>query len=532
MTPQKALLPALLSLFLALPGRTCTFCEPSQPLPEALPEAPFDMRMPAAFTPDEERDFLADQKGRFARLGAHFADQKPADPARHLLTQEDAEAYLKGRSEARWQRLAQRHRQKQITPQDRKEALLLYWYRGPLLSADQRAFLAALNPAALKAPAKPEGGSGAAAAAGGDAGKAAVDPQLLKDFLAHLELLNHGNAAEAVALEQTASRLLASPTARAFARRLIASGEKVTVSFETVENSEIVMRDGKKVMTGSGGNTSLGPPIHVRLNKNYLAADPSVRSADLPGTLGHELLGHGLGNAEARKSHVEGPYQIYQDNETEAGLVGWVVEAELGGKLENGHLWNYLRDPEEYARSLKMNLPYYAGTFTPAEMADPIPVLKARLKRAEAEKSGLAIARSNNLEWQSIIAHFIKVHGLKKEAFTSLQESTDNQLKVYIPMQEKDLTEIAAYVQQRIDYYETAAGKKAVTEMQAAAKKPFFTQSQKDIADLTTTLRSLAKGHEAEAAGPAPPAGQVTWTQLRALLAADRKNNPDHWKKP
>ena len=533
MNPALRTLASLCLLGLLGPAAfACTLCD--RPLPQATHEGaaaePFDTRRPPGLLPEERTALLAAESGRFTLKSFHFVDGKAAEPKAHLLSNEAAQAFLKNRAQSLVAGLRAKQDAGQLLASDRQQALLLYWYRGPLLAAAERGFLASLNQAAFgRAPPKPEG-SGKGPVSAGPA--AAPDDGLLQRLRGQLEFDDHGDPRQAAELDAAVNRLLESPTARTIAEEFIAQGKKVRVSFEPVENSKVIELNGKKIIRASGGSTaSDGDKIHVRLNKDYLGTDADFIAAELPSTLGHELLGHGLEHIKARKAGVDDTYGAYHSNEANAGLVGWIVDAERGVPLNDGHMWSYLRDPEEYHRGLKTNMAYYAGTFSTEEMERVVPVLSERLANAKKELARQPQLTAQEKAWLPIIDHFVSVHGIKSASFTSEREAIASYIDDTAPSRQARLQEIIAYVQSHMDWYKTKDGAKDIARMKADAKKPFFAEVERAADARRTHLKTLTDGRpQAESFTPPPP-GQIERAELQEMYQKDKKEHPEHWPK-
>ncbi|MBI3298886.1 MAG: hypothetical protein HYZ75_12020 [Elusimicrobia bacterium] len=528
--PRLAL--ALALAFLGPAARACLFCDPAAPVPEnPVPDAPFDARVPPGVL-ESEKAFLAEYEGGRYRLAAdHLSDSTlaPTEPG-HLLSNEGAHLLFRAHGEKVVAALREKEKDGTLTQADRDLALTLFWERGPMLAERDREFLALLNPTRLGRVPQPEPRTGRGPGGKPPAGLKPAEPALIDRLKPQLELIDHGNPNERAELDLAIARMLESPTAQALAERLIKTGKKVRVSFEPVANSKVIDVNGKKIIESSGGSTdSSGEMVHVRLNRDYLGTDADFRASYLPGTLGHELLGHGLGALEAKKAGVHDTYLSYRDNEAGAGLVGWLVDAERGVKLTNGHMWNYLADPEAYHRGLKTNLPYYAATFSVSELADPLPVLRDRRAAADAAKAQVPEQVAAQKSWLPIIDHFVKSHGLKAESFASIRQDIGNYVSVTAPARETTLGNISTYVQSYVDYYGTDAGKAVLKRMAADAARPFFGDAERELAERRRRLAELTRGKPRGESFAPPAPGQVSRAELSAMYNKDRRENPGHW---
>ena len=63
--------------------------------------------------------------------------------------------------------------------------------------------------------------------------------------------------------------------------------------------------------------------------------ESSPDRVDNAANLAHELLGHAYRKIQAQKAGVLPAFYKYVNDETNARLAGWVVKAELDGKLDS-----------------------------------------------------------------------------------------------------------------------------------------------------------------------------------------------------
>jgi hypothetical protein len=523
---------SVLALFLAALAGACPVCE-APPAPSRIPSAVFDTRGDLALTPAE----LELLDAGFRKKDTFYSDPA-ADADTHLLTNERALRFV---TESQVRTL----REKQdLDAADRLLASRLYWTRGQSLTEKEAAFLRLLNPLGLKPPAEegdsPAGGDQVkmvkagfqAMGLGGPVG--GVDPQRSAKALDGLKRVvtreSHGDPAQRDLLEEALKRICSTPTGVELAEEFIKLNKPAKISFEvTGPAGGVVEQNGRKILQTSGGNmdASSGQP-NVRLNKEYLKTSPGWRENAVASTLAHELLGHGLIYYKSKAAGVEPVNRVYRGDEAMAGLTGWLMDAELGQPLSNGHMWRYMADPEEYHKGLKLNLPYYAGTFSTAEMKAPLTALLERRKAAAAELKRLPAQREEVKDNQKLIDHFVGRHGLDRKKVKTLEEGLQNQ-RVWHDAHEKNLKEIDEYVKKKIDYFVTDAGRKEALELFNKADDPYFKADQARADLLAQRLKARTKGKAQESAFPPPPAGQLTWADLHVMLAQDKKDNPSHW---
>jgi hypothetical protein len=326
--------------------------------------------------------------------------------------------------------------------------------------------------------------------------------------------------------------LLATPTGRRLAEEFVAAGARARLSFVSFDNTQVLVENGKKVMYGTYAVTNSSKDlIEVKFNQDFLKTDRAFYQHHLPPILAHELLGHGLESVKAKKAGVWQAYNThYRENETNARIVGWTVEAELGGKIHTADMWTYLRDPEGYHENLQLRLPYYSTTFSPSETRDVAAPLKERLDRARAELADIPKRIASWDSWRPIVEHFITVHGLARSSFRSLIEQIDNATKTSLPNRAEVLKSIISHLESALARFQGKDGAAAAQDLRAQFGKGFFAQEEARVDAGRARLETLLKGRSYEPFSP-PPSGQISLTQLKEMYAKDKKDNPGHWKK-
>lgn len=358
-------------------------------------------------------------------------------------------------------------------------------------------------------------------------------------LLEKLELDDHGNPAERRLLENVVRRLMDSPTARRYTEDLLASGGRAKVSFEEVGGYRVVEEGGKKTFHGIFGETNFDGDIpHVRLNRQYLESDADFVMAHAPKALGHELLGHVVYHVKAAALDLVWPFRYYKDNETLSGLVEWIITAELGEKLSNGRMWQYLQSPDLYHRNLHVVAPFYAGTFDREEARDLEGTLRARQERVLREmRDGEEDAR-NWAQWKAIADHFTEHHQINPESLRQVRRTIEGSLENR-RLGAKELAAIDSYVQHLLDALGQEEGRKWAAGFLQSMSHSFFAQVEEEVARLTRHLRHLVERRQAgEPEAPAePPAPaedglrQITFDELGAMYREDLARNPGHWRK-
>ena len=511
MTPilRRALLAALLAALWSAPS----FAQPAEPL---------DVSSSPGLLPEELAYLQEAEGGRYRLQESHVFDAQSGV----LLTKVAAEPLLRTHAQGVVAELRQKQKASALREADRKQALLLYWYRTPLLPAEDAAFLASLNPAAFgKVPSFALGAKPAAqpAAAGASAG-------LAERLLQQVDLA--GDPAQKTALRDAVNMMLATPTGRQLAEEFVATGAQARVSFTAYPNTQVLEVNGKKTLYGIYGTTGTSQEvINVSLNQDFLKTDRAFYQHHLAPVLAHELLGHGLEAVKAKKAGVWQTYNTYyRENETNARLVGWSVEAELGGKIHTADMFSYLRDPEAYHKSLQITLPYYSTVMSPAEGRDAAGTLAARLQRTKEELGKIPGYIASWESWLPIAEHFIAAHKLARDSFRSLLEQIDNMSKKYLPSRIEVLKGIVAHLESSLTRFQGQGGAAASRGLKTDFSKGFFAGEEARVKSNREHLEVLLKGRSYEPFSP-PPSGQVSLEKLREMYTQDKKDHPEHWRK-
>ena len=360
--------------------------------------------------------------------------------------------------------------------------------------------------------------TGTAAAAGDSAeGKA----RLLAALKTRLTINDRGVPAEGERLNAILSRVLDSPTGRQLAVEFLQEGARAEIAFDIIPDTQVLEINGKKTFWTSGGHahTTMKPP-QVHLNEAYLQA----KQEDAPVTLAHELFGHTLERKRAERYGVEDSYIFHQNEEANAGLVGWTVGAELGNKIDNGWAWIYMANPEDYHSRLKTNMAYYAGTLSTEEMKDPLPVYQERLAGTDALLLRLPVKKEQNETWLKIIDHLVKLHKMIEDAFKSLVEEIKGVI-ASIPGSEARLAEIKTYLGQLIAKCAGASGQAWVDAMKRESENEYFRERERVMDERARALGTMMLGKTWDSEQPPPRAGQVTWPQLKQLWKEEQDSS-------
>lgn len=383
-----------------------------------------------------------------------------------------------------------------------------------------------------------------------------LDHSLLKRMLERVTLDDRGRADEKAALEDAFKKMLATPTGRHFAEQFLADGAKATIAFQDFPDSKLYDVGGRKrfyaAQAYTGWDLQTGT-INVYLNRHYVDGDEHYRLWNLPATLGHELLGHGLWYHRAGQvtvfPNLEGgasnpyttlylAYHYYDKNEVLARTVGWAIDHELDGQFDESAAWSYLADPEGYVRGIKSLIAYYAATFSKQEFNDVVGVLKTRLAEAERRRE-VAVANLEALKsWPSVIDHFSKGHGHDAANFTTVRAEVDAEIGRYqnqVETADDIILQLTGYIQR----LEAEPNKDSQQYLQHSGTQPFFDRLEKEVERMTKYLNDRVAKHPAPKGAayvsPSRPAGHYTWDDLLKMYQEDveadaqRPVGKKHW---
>ncbi|MBI3564916.1 MAG: hypothetical protein HY079_06960, partial [Elusimicrobia bacterium] len=367
----------------------------------------------------------------------------------------------------------------------------------------------------------------------------APNHELLSRLLTRVTLEDGGNPARRAALTGALTRMLRSETARELVERFLARDAKAVIRFEEFPGSRIYETDGRRIFHAPRAFTEWrheDGTILVRLNGDYLATDSDFQEQDLPPTIAHELLGHGLWYQRAAAEDAYQAFHHHELNETNARLVGWLTDFELDGRFEENGAWSYLQDPAGFLSYLKLRLPYYALTFSNAELADPVRTLESRLAGARAKRVQIEAERANNRSWLPVLDHFVRNHGLAESRTRALRahlESTDQSyadelatIDSLIAEVDGSLTRMKAEPEHTSERY-----------LKWAATHPMFADLERETAARTARLLDMVRRDpppaDPESARKAEDhwRGQVTFDELTRMVEDDKLRHPEHWRR-
>lgn len=386
---------------------------------------------------------------------------------------------------------------------------------------------AALPRVALQAPLMPPTGPAAAVLP-------VAGLQSVTALLERLTLEPGGAPEHGAALALAVQRMLETPTGISLAEQFIAEGAVGAVRFEAFDGSRIYDAGGRKLFYAPRAFAEWkNGRVEVRLNQDYLGTDARFQEQDLPPTLAHELFGHGLWYARAARENALLAFHHHELNETNARLVGWLVDYEMDRRFEGNDAWNYLQDPAQFLRNLKLNMPYYALTFSNEELARPIETLEERLLAARAKRRDLEVELANHRSWNAVIDHFVRRHGLPERRFAQLRRTMADTDQIYRD-QLTNMDAILSDLDGAVARMKTEADRRSQRYLQRAASHPLFIRLEAQARENSRRLMKLAS--QAADAAPSAEASQAaksdqfTFEDLMRLYREDLERRPGHWE--
>jgi hypothetical protein len=378
-------------------------------------------------------------------------------------------------------------------------------------SGDARFDGAAVRKGGVAVPDAPAGG-----------GSADQSEKLFQALMARVTVRPDPSSREAAAIRDAFREMLKTQTGSELAQRFVNENAHGSVGFGDTGGSAVVEQNGIKVMQGSGGytETSKTPPS-VMLNQQFLETDPNYQRVEIARVLTHELMGHGFERQRVAAAGLSpDAMYYYRADEGNASMVGWLVQAELGGKLINGHMWNYLTDPEKFYKGIQFLDPYYATTLSAQEMLDPVPVWKDRLSRLGEARAGLDDDQKEYTRWKAIIQHFATAHGIGEERFKNLSGDIGYTLDTYVPSARERLTETDKTLNEAINRALSPSGATLLADMRTAGQSAYVAGQERRMNDYAARLRADVGTRQRETAAPPDPA-QVTWSELEKIWKED-----------
>ncbi|MBI5597868.1 MAG: hypothetical protein HY928_17420 [Elusimicrobia bacterium] len=560
-------------------------CEEAKKPPQNEPGKAFNTRLEPKLTKDELAYIMSEASGGVYRLsddGGSIANFTPDSEYGPVLKFEDVATLIQAHAEkaaalAR-ERLAEAKRTGRppvFSEAEKRLAQDVRRNRHMFLSAEEMAVLdeafgyrygriPAAAPSADfdRAPGAPGATLPPAAvrAAPGRAERASdpapSDPEARKLYEKVVENVSFsGTPEEQAALKAMLGKVLETDSGRRFAADFLNGSNpgEALIEFEDIPKSKVIDWNGKKIFTGSGGHAHTSDtPIRIHLNRNYLAIDDGTR--DGASTLAHEFLGHSRQALKARRAGVDGALHLWDQDEPNAGAVGWTAGMEMGLPATEGWMWTWIGDPAGYPAALKTNQAYYAGTFSLDEMrrrrtdgTSAVPgILETRLQNAWKELQQQDENERSWKRWERAYSFFSSQPEYKgnPERLEGIRRRIDGQLTGYIPSRRGNLEGIVSYLggQATLDalrggkdpdtrggliaHYSSAQGQKTLEATATAADSPLFRTIEAENTWMHGRLTKLTAGRDPSSEAPKPPAEWVTWEEFAQMVRKQKAKDP------
>lgn len=562
------------------------WAEDAKKPPENEPGKAFDTRLEPKLSKDELTYILSEDSGGVYRLsddGGSIANFTPdsefgpvlkfedvatliqahAEKAAAMARERLAEAKRTGRqpsfseAERRFAQDVRRNRHMFLSPEDMAvldEAFGYRYGRVPAAAAPAPDFDRA--PAAPGSAAVPVPARGAPGRAPAAAPALPADPEARKLYERVVANVSFsGTPNEQAALRAMMAKVLETDSGRRFAADFLKDAKpgEAVIEFEDIPKSKVIDWNGKKIFTGSGGHAHTSDtPIRVHLNRNYLSIDDGTR--DGASTLAHEFLGHSRQALKARRAGVDGALHLWDQDEPNAGAVGWTAGIEMGLPATEGWMWTWLGDPAGYPQALKTNQAYYAGTFSLDEMRRKRPdgtsavpdILERRLQNAWTELQRQDDNERSWRRWERAYDFFAAQPEFKAhpERLEGVRRRIDGQLTGYIPSRRGNLEGIVTYLGGEealaalrrgdpsaprgglIARYSSPAGQKRLADTAVAADSPLFRTIEEENAWMHGRLSRLTAGRDSASEAPKPPAEWIPWDQFAKMVQAQKAKDP------
>lgn len=329
---------------------------------------------------------------------------------------------------------------------------------------------------------------------------------------------DHGSEKERAGYERLLSKLMESPTARAEAEKFVNSDFQIKFSYVEMPSSYVASVNGRKEVRGDRGVTYTNKvPPEVQLNMSFLDCDVETGVE----TFAHETFGHSV-SASTLTGENRSINRYAVTEEENARLIGWLVGAELRTPNDQ-EVWNYAANPDEAVGALAMVHPTYALKLTTSEMADPLPVYRERLAKAEELLANIPKQEGYVRDWDKIVDHFVKDHKIEESSFKSIRESLDNSRKS-LPKRKQTLLKVKEALTERMAYFSSEEGKATLELLKKGSSAEFLRERDAEILANRKKLEGLLSGTTQQSSQPPPIAGQITWDQLKVMLEKDRES--------
>lgn len=312
-------------------------------------------------------------------------------------------------------------------------------------------------------------------------------------------------------------QLMQSPTAQRCARAFLAEDISTRVRF------------GPTFLKGAADWTE--GLLTVTLNEAYLDDGIGPAGPSLPVVLCHEMFGHGLWHARAHRHKAFQAIHHHELAEVYARLIHWAVEVELEGRPRGSDAESYLADPAGYLAQTKLDLPYYALTFSSAELRQPIEAIEGRIRFLMAKRpeslTRLRTLRSWMLALGDLVRRGVVAEGPAETLRRALAADAEEMRR-----QRRSIGETVIELTGILERIAAEADRQSERYLIWAADCPVVLDLTRETEDQERRLRALIGSIppvDPVGAGQAERDGQITFDDLVELYRRDRAENPHHW---
>ena len=351
------------------------------------------------------------------------------------------------------------------------------------------------------------------------------------------------NASGRQAIKEALAEILATPFGRTLARQFLDQHFKIEIAFEPIRESTWAVVDGQKVLLGSPAHLSgtFGHP-RVILTDLYLQENPRSLGHEISHLLVHEIFGHALEEAKAKKAGVAKAFNNYEDNEINAELVEWIFMTQCRhcDKSYNYKRNLYLSNPQKYYWTLYAEEPWYAKAALKLDDFKNMPLILegrlAYLRRLDSEdKRKLKKFRF----WEGFIHHLLLKHNGQALAGVRVDrvgfKDLESRITYNFQYWNRSLWRIhwiEKSLKNRIAYFQSSPGRVFLANMSSSINTP---AGKKFFIDFKKTLNEhrllLKKAFPSPPVNPRRPIffhhGQITWKQLISMWREDVSKNRD-----
>ena len=517
---------------------------------------PADIRHSPRLTLSEQNYILSLQAGeRYFKVesggSSYIKDEK--EP-RHLLGASEIGALLSPRSNEIVDRLRKRYGSKDSPlPEDLKEEAYHQLYvLGPALSPQNEQFLT--RKLGLSAPdiegklknpfidrqSEVSSGGGAVASEGLPSG--GDEPEDYQAFLSRIHIASGGDEHKADILKGSLRLLLDSPTGARLVKRFILEGPEIKLSFAKMDDTVFCNNNGEQRLSGTMAQTAPGPKqMRVTVNEAYLKLSKQSRWSDgrlkhaIASNLAHEILGHALELKVARDKGIYDAYGLYRDNETNAAVVGWLVAAELGDKLDDGFLWSYMQNIDQYYN--QTSYWDYAVMLSREELKNPVESYWTHMGQVENHSDEWKEGDKAAIQVIWAITHFSgprhpqgdELHRQSAD-FDVLTDEAMKKRFDFPRVSKKAQEDVIRRIRNIISQLQKDPALAA--KLAGNSSHPQFDEWERQLTENTEALKSCLRGRSLDTERPVRPKGQVTFKGLQEMIRKDKALHPEHWKRP